>query len=63
MAVRDVSPKPFLQDDNDSISIGIDLPFTKGIDGSGWFATTKTTIGAVKNNIRNFMNTKNKCNI
>ena len=58
MAIRDTNKKPYLGDDNDNISVGIDLPFRLSEDGVGWFATTKTTMEAVKNNIRNYMVTK-----
>ena len=37
--------------------IGIDLPFRKSDGVGGWFASTTTTIEAVKNNIRNLLST------
>ena len=59
MAIRDTSRKPYIEDNDDSIKIGIDLPIRRGDpDGTdGYFASTKTTIEAVKNNIRNLLNT------
>ena len=54
MAIRDKSRKPFTQDNNTNVKIGIDLPIRRGDDKDGFFATTSTTIEAVKNNIRNF---------
>ena len=57
MAIRDTSKKPYLQDNDDNVKIGIDLPIRRGDDIGGFFATTSTTIEAVKNNIRNLLNT------
>lgn len=45
----------FVEDRDSAVSIGIDLPFHRDIGPDGWFATTKTTIEAVKNNIRNLL--------
>ena len=56
MAIKDLSKKQFVQDRDENIFIGIDLPFRKG-DTEGWFASTTTTIDAVKNNIRNLLQT------
>ena len=57
MAIKDLEKKQFVQDRNENIFIGIDLPFRKGEDSEGWFASTTTTIDAVKNNIRNLLRT------
>ena len=59
MAVIDESKrkKPFIEDRDDNVFIGIDLPFRKSDGIEGWFASTTTTITAVKNNIRNLLNT------
>ena len=38
--------------------IGIDLPFTKSNGSDGYFKSTTTTIEAVKNNIKNLLNTR-----
>jgi phage baseplate assembly protein W len=57
MAIKDTSRKPYIQDNDDNMRIGIDLPIRKGNDRDGYFATTSTTIEAVKNNIRNLLNT------
>ena len=56
MAIKDLSKKQFVQDRDENIFIGIDLPFRKG-DAEGWFASTTTTIESVKNNIRNLLQT------
>ena len=57
MAIKDTSKKPFIEDRDDNVFIGIDLPFRKSDGIEGWFASTTTTITAVKNNIRNLLNT------
>tara|TARA_R100001377_G_scaffold25856_1_gene14008 strand:+ start:22 stop:513 length:492 start_codon:yes stop_codon:yes gene_type:complete len=57
MAIKDTSRKPYIEDNDTNIRIGIDLPIRKGNDKDGYFATTSTTIEAVKNNIRNLLNT------
>ena len=57
MAIRDLSKKPFIDDRNERVAIGIDLPFRKANTKHGWFSSTETTIEAVKNNIRNLVNT------
>ena len=58
MAVRDISRKPFVEDNDTNIKIGVDLPIRRGDDKDGFFATTSTTIEAVKNNIRNLLQTE-----
>jgi len=57
MAIKDTAKKPFLVDNNTDVFIGLDLPFYKSDGREGWFASTGTTIEAVKNNIRNLLNT------
>tara|TARA_R100000008_G_C3564859_1_gene158498 strand:- start:746 stop:1222 length:477 start_codon:yes stop_codon:yes gene_type:complete len=57
MAIRDTSRKPYIQDNDNNIKIGIDLPVRRGDNLDGYFASTKTTIEAVKNNIRNLVST------
>ena len=57
MAIKDLSKNPFIEDRDDNVFIGIDLPFRKSDGIEGWFASTTTTIKAVKNNIRNLLNT------
>ena len=58
MAVRDLAKKPYIEDRDDEIFIGIDLPFRKSNGVDGWFASSTTTIQAVKNNIRYLLTTK-----
>jgi len=57
MAIKDTTRKPFIDDNDENIFIGIDLPFYKSNGVDGWFASTKTTIEAVKNNIKNLLQT------
>tara|TARA_Y100000817_G_scaffold29139_1_gene20470 strand:- start:157 stop:645 length:489 start_codon:yes stop_codon:yes gene_type:complete len=58
MAIRDTSRKPYIQDNDTNVKVGIDLPIRRGDDLDGFFATTSTTIEAVKNNIRNLLQTE-----
>jgi len=48
----------FIEDKDPNVYIGIDLPFYKSTGPEGYFASTKTTIEAVKNNIRNLIQTE-----
>ena len=57
MAIKDTSRKPFIVDNDTNVKVGIDLPIRRGDDKDGFFATTSTTIEAVKNNIRNLLQT------
>ena len=57
MAIIDGSKKPFIEDRDENIFIGIDLPFRLSDGGEGYFASTTTTIDSVKNNIRNLLQT------
>jgi len=57
MAIRDTSRKPYIQDNDNKVKIGIDLPIRRDDALGGFFASTSTTIEAVKNNIRNLLNT------
>ena len=57
MAIKDISKKPYIVDNDTNVKVGIDLPIRRGDDLDGFFATTSTTIEAVKNNIRNLLNT------
>ncbi len=57
MAIKDTSRKPFIEDNDTKVKIGIDLPIRRDDGLDGFFATTSTTIEAVKNNIRNLLQT------
>ena len=58
MAIKDTSRKPYIQDNDTNVKVGIDLPIRRGDDLDGFFATTSTTIEAVKNNMRNLLQTE-----
>ena len=51
MAIRDTSRKPYIEDNDTKVKIGIDLPIRRGDGLDGFFASTSTTIEAVKNNM------------
>ena len=57
MAIKDVSKNNYIIDKDSNIKVGIDLPIRFTDEKQGGFATTSTTIEAVKNNIRNLLNT------
>ena len=57
MAIKDTSRKPYIIDNKTDVFVGLDLPIRKGDDVQGYFASTSTTIEAVKNNIRNLLQT------
>ena len=52
MAIIDTTKKPYTQDRDEDIFVGIDYPFHKSFGVDGWFKSTETTIEAVKNNIK-----------
>ena len=58
MAVKDTSRKPYKVDNDSNVKVGIDLPIRRDDIKDGWFASTTTTIEAVKNNIRNLLQTE-----
>ena len=58
MAIKDTSRKPYIVDNDTNVKVGIDLPFRRGDERDGFFATTSTTIEAVKNNIKNLLQTE-----
>tara|TARA_Y100000593_G_scaffold58584_1_gene108831 strand:+ start:4036 stop:4503 length:468 start_codon:yes stop_codon:yes gene_type:complete len=58
MAILDTTRKPYLEDNDTNIFIGLDLPIHKSDGVEGYFASTSTTIEAVKNNIKNLLNTQ-----
>ena len=57
MAILDTSKKPFIQDRDNNVFIGINLPFKKSEGSEGYFLSTTTTIEAVKNNVRLLLST------
>jgi len=57
LAILDTSKKPFIQDRNNDVFIGINLPFKKSEGSEGYFLSTTTTIDAVKNNVKLLLST------
>ena len=60
MAVRDTNKtkKPYIVDRDEDVYIGLDFPLHRGDDRSGNFASTLTTLEAVKVNVRNLLQTE-----
>ena len=58
MPIKDISRKPYVQDNDTNVKVGIDLPIRRGNDLDGFFVSTSTTIEAVKNNIKNLLQTE-----
>ena len=57
MAIISKTNKPFIEDKDEKIFIGIKLPFTRG-DNIGYFDSTTTTVEAIKHNIKSLLNTE-----
>ena len=49
--------KPYIEDRDENIFVGIDMPFHRG-NSEGYFASTTTVLDAVKVNIRNLLQTE-----
>ena len=58
MAILDTTKKPYIADRDENIFIGLDLPIRRSDGVEGYFASTTTTIEAVKNNIKNLLKTE-----
>jgi|TARA_Y100000310_G_C20279959_1_gene622124 phage baseplate assembly protein W len=58
MAILDTTRKPFIEDRDNSIFVGIDYPFSKSNKSEGWFKSTESTIDSVKNNIKLLLSTE-----
>tara|TARA_R100000315_G_C5208932_1_gene123813 strand:- start:132 stop:578 length:447 start_codon:yes stop_codon:yes gene_type:complete len=58
MAIINNKIKPLKNDRDEKIFIGIDLPFRKSDGNEGWFASTKTTFDAVRNNVKSLLLTE-----
>jgi len=53
VAIPDRRVKRFIEDRDSRVSVGLDLPIARQAgDQMGYFATTKTTMDAIKNDIR-----------
>ena len=57
MAILDRRKDRFVEDQDSRVSVGINFPFGRVPDGDGYFETTKTTIDAIKNNIKLLLQT------
>ena len=57
MAILDRRKDRFVEDQDKRVSVGIDFPFGRVGNGDGYFKSTKTTIDAIKNNIRLLLQT------
>ena len=60
MAIRDTNKtkKPYIVDRDEDVFIGLDFPLHRGNDRNGMFASTSTTLEAVKVNVRNLLQTE-----
>ena len=58
MPILDRRNNQFIEDKDTRVSDGIDFPFAIVPNKDGYFATTKTTIESVKNNIRLLLQTQ-----
>ena len=58
MPILDRRTNQFIEDKDTRVSVGIDFPIARMPDGDGYFKTTKTTVDAIKNNIRLLLQTQ-----
>ena len=58
MPILDRRNNQLIEDKNTRVSVGINFPFARIPNQDGYFATTKTTIESVKNNIRLLLQTQ-----
>ena len=60
MPIQDTNKteNPYIVDRDDDVFIGLDFPLHRGNDRNGNFATTSTTLEAIKVNIRNLLQTE-----
>ena len=59
MAIPNRRVKRFVEDIDSRVSVGLDFPISRQSgDTNGYFATTKTTIDAIKNDIRLLLTTE-----
>jgi len=57
MAILDRRKNRFIEDNDTRVSVGMEFPLGKSTGGDGYFTSTKTTIDAVKNNIKLLLQT------
>jgi len=50
--------KPYANDRDEDVFIGLEIPLQRGSIGDGMFSSTQTTLEAVKNNLMNLLNTE-----
>ena len=58
MPILDRRTNQFIEDQDTRVSVGIDFPFARVTNQDGYFKTTKTTIDAIKNNIKLLLQTE-----
>ena len=58
MPILDRRKDRFVEDQDTRVSVGIDFPFARVPNQDGYFKTTKTTIDAIKNNIKLLLQTQ-----
>ena len=58
MPILDRRTNQFVEDKDTRVSVGIDFPFGRVPDGDGYFKTSKTTVDAIKNNIKLLLKTE-----
>ena len=58
MPILDRRTNQFIEDQDTRVSVGIDFPFARVPNQDGYFKTTKTTIDAIKNNIKLLLQTE-----
>ena len=57
MAILDRRKDRFVEDQDKRVSVGIEFPLGRVGGGDGYFKSTKTTVDAIKNNIRLLLQT------
>ena len=57
MAILDRRKNRFIEDNDTRVSVGMEFPLGRSTGGDGYFTSTKTTIDAVKNNIKLLLQT------
>ena len=58
MPILDRRTNQFVEDQDTRVSVGIDFPFALVPNQDGYFKTTKSTIDAIKNNIKLLLQTE-----
>ena len=58
MPILDRRKDRFVEDQDKRVSVGIDFPFARVPNQDGYFATTKTTVESIKNNIKLLLQTE-----